>query len=471
MNRLLLPLLGLTLLMTAASSSPAAGRKPLALHPENPHYFRFRGKPAVLITSGEHYGAVLNRDFEYGRYLDALKADNLNLTRTFSGAYVEPVGAFKIENNTLAPLPGRFICPWARSETPGYASGGNKFDLTRWDEEYFRRLRDFVEQAGKRGVVVEFVLFCPFYEEAQWKLSPLNAANNIQGLGNVPRTEVWTLKHPDLLKVQEAMVRKIVAELRPYDNLYYEICNEPYFGGVTAEWQRRVSEWIVDAEGGPAARDRHLISENVANGSKKVESPNPNVSIFNFHYATPPVAVAQNFGLNRVIGCNETGFKGTGDAYYRAEGWDFMLAGGALFNNLDYSFTAAHPDGTAPVKDPTPGGGGPSFRAQMKILRRFIERLPFLRMRPAPEVYRGGLSSGVTARVLAEPGKVYAVYLRGGKGPARLQLALPRGRYRAEWVTPATGAETRASLEVKEAETVVETPAYDGDLALRLTAR
>ena len=34
----------------------AATHAPLALHPENPHYFLFRGKPTVLVTSGEHYG-------------------------------------------------------------------------------------------------------------------------------------------------------------------------------------------------------------------------------------------------------------------------------------------------------------------------------------------------------------------------------------------------------------------------------
>jgi len=43
----------------------AAARDPLALHPENPHYFLWRGKPAVLITSAEHYGAVVNLDFAY----------------------------------------------------------------------------------------------------------------------------------------------------------------------------------------------------------------------------------------------------------------------------------------------------------------------------------------------------------------------------------------------------------------------
>ena len=46
---------------------------PIRLHPDNPHYFLWRGKPTVLITSGEHYGAVMNLDFDYVRYLDELR--------------------------------------------------------------------------------------------------------------------------------------------------------------------------------------------------------------------------------------------------------------------------------------------------------------------------------------------------------------------------------------------------------------
>src|SRR2546422_2490880 len=87
-------------LWLAAVSSLSAARKPLALHPDNPHYFVFRGQPTVLISSGEHYGAVLNLDFDYVKYLETLCRDGLNLTRTFSGAYVEPAGAFNIASNT-----------------------------------------------------------------------------------------------------------------------------------------------------------------------------------------------------------------------------------------------------------------------------------------------------------------------------------------------------------------------------------
>jgi dienelactone hydrolase len=163
-----------------AAESPGSAPKPLPirLHPDNPHYFLWRGKPAVLIASGEHYGAAMNRDFDYVRYLDELKARRFNLTRAFSGTYREVAGSFNITGNTLAPAPGRYLCPWSRSSTPGASDGGNKLDLTKWDPAYFERLKDFVAQAGQRGVVVELVLFCTMYDENVWNASPMNARNN-----------------------------------------------------------------------------------------------------------------------------------------------------------------------------------------------------------------------------------------------------------------------------------------------------
>src|SRR5262249_7584361 len=170
-------ILGSVTLLIAVAAGLA--NEPLRLHPDNPHYFRWRGKPTVIITSGEHYGAVLNLDFDYKRYLDTLAKDKLNGTRLWSGAYAETGGDFKIAGNTLSSATGRFIAPWARSDQPGYADGGNKFDLMRWDDAFFARLKDFVGYASRRGIVVEVNLFCPMYEESMWAMCPMNARNNI----------------------------------------------------------------------------------------------------------------------------------------------------------------------------------------------------------------------------------------------------------------------------------------------------
>jgi hypothetical protein len=445
----------------------AAEHPPLALHPENPHYFLFRGRPSVLVSSAEHYGAVLNLDFDYRKYLAELEQHRLNHTRVFAGTYCEPPGAFKIAENTLAPKKGRLICPWARGDAAGYANGGNKFNLSKFDPAYFERLKDFVAEAGRRGVVVELVLFCPFYEDAMWALSPMHGDNNVTGVGRIARTDVHTLdKNGRLLAYQDAMVRRIVRELRDFDNLYYEVCNEPYFGGVTMKWQRRIVERIVDAE--REFEHKHLISLNVANNTAKVEGPHPAVSIFNFHYASPPAAVADNFGLGKVIGDNETGFRGTGDAPYRREAWEFLLAGGALFSHLDYSFAVGHEDGTFQYPGTQPGGGNRGFRRQMRVLREFMESFDFVRMAPHNDLLRGRLPEQTTAHVLAEPGQQYAVYLHGA-GPADVSLDLPAAEYRAEWLNILTGAAAgEQRLSHQGGAATLKSPPFDPDIALRI---
>jgi len=95
-----------------------------------------------------------------------------------------------------------------------------------------------------------------------------------------------------------------------------------------------------------------------------------------------------NYELNRPIGDNETGFKGTNNAAYRMEGWDFITAGGALYNNLDYSFIAGHEDGTFVYPESQPGGGSPELRKQLGFLTRVVHSLDFIHMRPDPKLVK-----------------------------------------------------------------------------------
>src|SRR5690349_5820886 len=110
--------------------------EPIKLNPANPHYYLFQGRPTILITSAEHYGAAVNKDFDYVTYLDALKVYGMNYTRIYPGAMFEPMGKF-VKGNPLGPKPQSLLVPWARSKQPGYLFGGNKFDLDKWDAEYF----------------------------------------------------------------------------------------------------------------------------------------------------------------------------------------------------------------------------------------------------------------------------------------------------------------------------------------------
>src|SRR5271169_1012811 len=474
-----------------ASAPQSAKSQPIRLHPGNPHYFLFRGKAVALITSGEHYGAVLNQDFDYHRYLAALEADGLNYTRLFTGSYVEvPAKSFGILHNDLAPEPGRFLAPWARSDTPGYAGGGNKLDLEKWDADFFLRYRDFLSEAAKREIVVEVTLFSAHYAEAQWQMSALNSANNVNGTDAIDWKKLNTLENGNILAHQEKYARKLVSEANGFDNVIFEIQNEPWSDRpvltdvinpylrppardsfpnsvdlpdeLSIAWQARVAEWIAQEES--TLPNHHLIAQNYSNFRLPVRKLLPNVDVVNFHYAYPE-AVLLNYGLGKAISYDETGFLGRDDDAYRRQAWNFMLSGGSAFDALDYSFTTGHEDGS--YAEPNgPGGGGPSLRHQLHILSQFLQSFSVVDLRPDTRTVKH--TAGATARVLSNPGKQYAIYL-DGSGPTELTLELPRGQYSCEWLNVKTGTIEQLEDFIHEASNkVLTSPAFQNGIVLRL---
>jgi hypothetical protein len=152
---------------------------------------------------------------------------------------------------------------------------------------------------------------------------------------------------------------------------------------------------------------------------------------------------------------------------YRTEGWDFIVAGGALYNNLDYSFTTKHPDGSL-VDFKAPGGGGRSLRKQLKVLNDFIHGFDFIHMSPDDRVIKGGIPPKATALALVESGKQYAVYIKGGTR-ADLRMALPKGKYSVEWLNPKTGKIDKSeTVEHAGGVATLSSPKYTEDIALGL---
>lgn len=470
------------IVVLAALASPVCvTTEPLRLHPRNPHYFLFRGKPAVLVTSGEHYGAVVNLDFRYDVYLDTLAAAGLNLTRLFVGSYLEKPGDFNIRLNTLAPAPGRAITPWARSTTHGFAGGGAKFDLDRWDAAYFARLTDFVAAADARGIVVEVVLFSNWYGKGA--MSPLHHSNNVNGLGPIDPELVHTLGNGALLARQEAMVRKVVAELNAFDNVYFEIQNEPdatspdrrqvpavrepkaptevkVATAASLAWQARVAGWIVDEE--RTRLKHHLIAQGFANHGVPLAEVDPRISVINFHYAWPE-SVTWNRGLRRPIAFDETGLAGPDDSLYRRQAWRFLMAGGAVFSGLDYSFAVGFEKGTA--ENDAPGGGSAALRSQLGVLKRTLEATGLIAMRPDASVVVS--ATGATTFALSQPGRQYVVYVEG-PGKTDLTVRLPPGRYQATWTNARTGRTDRQEGVTGGAVRLLESPEYTTDVVLSI---
>ena len=190
------------------------------------------------------------------------------------------------------------------------------------------------------------------------------------------------------------------------------------------------------------------------------------MSIFNFHYAKPPNTVTDNYGLNKVIGDDETGFAGSEPKPYRVEGWDFIIAGGAVYSNLDYSFTVGHEDGTAKIN--APGGGGAILHKQLGILSNFINSFDFIKMKPDNSVIKGGIPEKATARALVQKDRSYAIYINGGN-ESQLQVKLPKGKYKAEWLNTKSGkTDKEETFNHAGGNRTLKSPKYQDDIALRI---
>ena len=97
---------------------------------------------------------------------------------------------------------------------------------------------------------------------------------------------------------------------------------------------------------------------------------------------------------------SDTGVVRTADAV-RAEAWEFIVGGGAGFNQLNSYYSTDNPTGAGTEND--------RILTALKNLRKFMESFDFLRMRPY--YIASNPPAGAFVRCMCEPGRQYALYL------------------------------------------------------------
>jgi hypothetical protein len=234
-------------------------------------------------------------------------------------------------------------------------------------------------------------------------------------------------------------------------------------------WIGHVSEWVANEESRLPLK--HLMSVDITNQGSSIRETElrryfSKLSVFNVHYDANADMLRANPNLGRLLAMNETGFNGTEDTNYRTQGWNFLLSGGGLYGNLDFSFSVGHEDGTGTPRytGDYNAGGGAAIRAQMRILLDFMRSLPLEAMQPDNGIVVGGADSWAA---LAAPGKAYAVWFPGD-GPIAPVIAVSAGRGRAEWVDILTGAVTTETFTQKSWISTLHGTRRGGGVALRV---
>ena len=88
-----------------------------SVHPENHRVFLYKGKPMKILTSVEHYGAVVNGNFNYETYLKEMQRTGQNMTRVFAFYRETADGSpgdirSMVKANTLAPQTSATVLIW-----------------------------------------------------------------------------------------------------------------------------------------------------------------------------------------------------------------------------------------------------------------------------------------------------------------------------------------------------------------------
>ena len=393
-----------------------SGIQPLRRSSAHPHYFERGGKPVILFGASDHFGSLMNSAFDYVRYLDVVSADGLNLMRVNSGVFTEPGR----DGNTMEAMPGKLITPYARGGEPGYANGGNKFDLSRWDDAYFARLRDLVAQAAKRSVVVNYIFFCPFMEDGKFTVSPWKEGNYVNGPPPVPWREIYTLdKGGGFVALQEALIRKVVAELRGADNVLFEIIYEARPEWTQAGWLARMTEVLLTAQKEHGSKSPLIQDAGV--GAAPAPNLAPEAAAVQWSFTSAEV-MAPHWRLNRVLAQGETGAQPSSNDQARMRAWEFLHNGCGMYVHLDHCFKVSDPDGDCDMGPASMWGGGKAQRRELGALKRYWESLDFVNLAPATNLVRGPLPPGLTVRAMANPGREYTLHLRPADTQPRIGI-------------------------------------------------
>ena len=469
--------------------SPSAAPGPLVVSEKNPRYFTVgsTGAERAVYLTGSHIWnnlqdgmgpgsscAASAEPFDYDGYLAFLKERGHNFIRLWRWEQFQSQAAGGGFHLCMTPQ------PWARTGSGTAKDGKPEFDLTRFDQQFFDRLRQRVVAAGREGIYVAVMLFdgwalhlSPAPDNVEGH--PFHAANNVNGIGITSIKDYQSLPlDAKVQAIQEAYIRKVVDQLHDMPNVLWEVANEAAGGGTVdqefaqmlgldaaPDWGNSTAwqYWVIDIVRqheklkGYASHpigitmqfpvaDQTKVNDPLYASNAEWISPGYDDEMFKDggHPAAPGSPPSRWYddppasdGRKVVISDTDHFAPGKGDALWA---WKSFLRGHHTIL-MDFGLIG----GVKPADPKAESPGVPSFasfepaRQAMGDTRRYADRMNLIDMLPSSR-----LSS--TGYALANPGKEYLV-LQPEEADDGFEVQLVRGAYEVEWFDVTT-RETRA---------------------------
>ena len=440
MKAVVIAMLALALASGAMRAGDAARIRPFG---PNPYYWQYKGQP-VLLLGGSWQDNLFNHPVGLERHLDLL--------RSAGGNYVRNVMSHRNKGNVFA-----------------FARRGGKFDLDRWDDEYWQRFDHFLKLTHARDIIVQIEIWATWdhYEDHQslggWSKHPFNPANNVtysaeaSGLpirvGYAPRGEptehAFFRSVPALddnalvLRYQQAFVDKLLSYSLAYPHVLYCMNNETGEHVAWGDyWARHVRRRAQEAGAEVHVTDMRR-SENVRSKDHAYIFDNPELYTFadisqnnawdglgQKHYDNI-LYVRENLAKRpRPINNNKNyGAARHGEEESVARFCRIVFAGCA-----GVRFHRPHPREDPDAHEAATEFGlglSPRARAIIASMRAIDKAIALARTAPRNDLLSE--RSPNEAYCLAEPGRQYAVYFPGG-GQVKLDVSAARGPLQVRWL-------------------------------------
>ncbi|MBX3242134.1 MAG: hypothetical protein KIT80_14185 [Chitinophagaceae bacterium] len=401
-------------------------KSPLRIHPDNPRYFTDQSGGIIYLTGSHTWLSVVDGRGPSGKqtpednaFLDFISAHGHNFTRLWA---VENDG-FVFSEVTPAI--------YLRSEPDNTSDTQIKYDLSRFNQIYFDRLRSRVSAANDRGIYVAVVFFGhsgkltgpTFYKKE----------NNINGIDGDPNGDGYaiesrTLLVPAITALQDEYVKKVIETVNEFDNVLYEIACES--GPETTEWQYHLIRLVKEQEA--KMPKQHLVGMSSDGGYVKGDDterlfksdadwicPGWNSDTSCIYMTDPPAAT----GEKAILVDTDHLWGIGGDSKWV---WKSFLRG----LQPNYMDPYVEYDSSA-----TWGGTQVQFdnaRRAMGLTLKVANQINLVTMIPHNE-----LSSSTYC--LADPGTAYLAYLPDG-GKVTIDLSNTAGRLSVQWLNPVDGS-------------------------------
>ncbi len=198
-------------------------KSPIQPWSENPWYWQYNDEPILLLGASS--------DDNLFQWPAQMLVSHLDSMKLVEANYVRNTMSDRVDR-------GFEIYPFEKLKN-------GKYDLNKWNKEYWKRFETFLKETSKRDIIVQIEVWDRFdYSRVEWISHPYNPQNNVNYTESESGLEAKYPNHPGhnkqpfffttpkqqnneiLLKYQQKFVSKMLSYTLKYNNILYCMDNE-----------------------------------------------------------------------------------------------------------------------------------------------------------------------------------------------------------------------------------------------------